>query len=434
MNFRIPSPKSKIQSPAQNVIRLVLTAAGVQGAAILALPLLQRWCYGPEDFADFALYSQWAGLFGAVATLRIDLAVVKHDDIRIANAAFSNGLRALAVTSCISFFLVLVFRWTGSAMGNVNGLWLWLPLGISGLGLGNLATAWLTRNERFDLVASFRAWGGGIGEALRFVFVGLSGAGLIAGRIAGQWITAFLAIRHFKRNRDEEQNTTREERHTAWIKDRDYVRYTTPANLLAMGANALLVLFLYESAPKETVGQVGAAAAYLTVASGLLIRGSNDVFFRLLNDIHDSQLTRLYVRWSMTLMAIAAIGATCLYIFPLHWAVALLGDRWSELLPVMRILCLWMIPWIAASSLSGIFPHLRRQSWSLLLDAFHLLLVGGWLIWFSSSQNTIGHGDWTIIRQYAWVQSGFYLFALCAGVTACRLGTKPAEQPRLTDL
>lgn len=430
MQFRTPSPESRSQSPVSNVVRLVLAAAAVQGVAFLSLPLLQRWCYGPEDFADFALYSQWAGLFGAVATFRMDLAVVKHENARIASAAFSNGLRALLATICLSFFVVLGFHWTNSAMGSVEGLWFWLPLGVAGLGLGNLGTAWLTRHERFALVARFRGWGGGMGEALRFAFSGLAGAGLIAGRVLGQWLTAIMAIRHFRQDQQTEEKPTREERLTAWRIDRDYVRYTTPANLLAMGANALLVLFLFESAPRDTVGQVGAAAAYLTVASGLLIRGANDVFFRLLNDIPDRQLTRLYIRWALSLMGLASAGAAVLHLLPLDWVVLLLGDRWSDLLPVMRIFCLWMIPWVAASSLSGIFPHLRRQSWSLVLDVFHLCLIGGWLIWFSSSQDAVGLGDWTIIRQYAWVQSGFYGVALCAGVLACVLGTRKPPPPQ----
>ena len=427
MRFRTPTSEFSSRSPVSNVIRLVLASAGVQGLAFIALPLLQRWCYGPEDFADFALYSQWAGLFGAVATARMDLAVVKHDTPRLANAAFANGLSALLAAVCLSFLVVLGFRWTGSAMGDVDGLWFWLPLGVAGMGTGNLATAWLTRQEQFGLVARVRAWGGALGEGLRFAFSGLAVSGLIAGRVVGQWLTAGMAIRHFRQNQDKADKPTREDRIAAWRIDRDYVRYTTPSNLLAMGANALLVLFLFESAPRDTVGQVGAAAAYLTVAFGLLIRGTNDVFFRLLNDIPDSQLTGLYIRWALSLMGLATAGAILLYLLPPNWVVLLLGERWSDLLPVMRILCLWMIPWVAASSLSGIFPHLRRQSWSLILDVLHLCMIAGWLIWFYSTQGPIGQGDWTIIRQYTWVQSGFYSLALCTGILACVRGTQTSS-------
>jgi hypothetical protein len=400
-------------------MRLVTAAAGVQGAALLALPLLQRWCYGPGDFADFALYSQWAGLFGAVATVRMDLAVVKHDQDRMARAAMANGLRALGVTALLSGLAMLCLHLGGSHMGRLSGLWFWLPLGVVGLGLGNLATAWLTRENRFGLVARHRGWGGVSGEALRFAFSGLAGTGLIAGRIAGQWLTAGLALRSMN-GLTAADHPSHEERRTAWVLDRDYVRYTTPANLLAMGANALLILYLFEAAPKDTVGQVGAAAAYLTVAAGLLIRGVNDVFFRLLNDIADDQLMAVYLRWALPLLVIASLGVFALHWIPDFWVVSLLGERWADLLPVMCILSTWMVPWVAASSLSGIFPHLGRQSWSLALDVLHLVLVAGWLAWFATSQPPIVPGDWTILKQYALVQGSFYLIALVAGVIACR--------------
>lgn len=413
----IPEPNGG--HPLRNVVRLVTAAAGVQGAALLALPLLQRWCYGPGDFADFALYSQWAGLFGAVATVRMDLAVVKHDQDRMARAAMANGLRALGVTALLSGLAMLCLHLGGSHMGRLSGLWFWLPLGVVGLGLGNLATAWLTRENRFGLVARHRGWGGVSGEALRFAFSGLAGTGLIAGRIAGQWLTAGLALRSMK-GLTAADHPSHEERRTAWVLDRDYVRYTTPANLLAMGANALLILYLFEAAPKDTVGQVGAAAAYLTVAAGLLIRGVNDVFFRLLNDIADDQLMAVYLRWALPLLVIASLGVFALHWIPDFWVVSLLGERWADLLPVMCILSTWMVPWVAASSLSGIFPHLGRQSWSLALDVLHLVLVAGWLAWFATSQPPIVPGDWTILKQYALVQGSFYLIALVAGVIACR--------------
>ena len=86
----------------------------------------------------------------------------------------------------------------------------------------------------------------------------------------------------------------------------------------------------------------------------------------------------------------------------------------------MCILSTWMVPWVAASSLSGIFPHLGRQSWSLALDGFHLVLVACWLAWFTTSQPPIVPGDWTILKHYALVQGSFYLIALVAGVIACR--------------
>ena len=128
----------------KDMLRRALSAGMVQGVALLALPVLQRWSYGPEAIAEVSLYSQWAGLLGAIATLRMDLAVVHHVEERMARAAWQNGLRALLAVSLSAAMMALLLDAAGFAMGQVDGLWLWLPLGVGAIGLGSMATAILS--------------------------------------------------------------------------------------------------------------------------------------------------------------------------------------------------------------------------------------------------------------------------------------------------
>jgi len=404
----------------RDMVRLALSAGLVQGVALLALPLLQRWFYGPEAFAEFSLYSQWAGLFGAIATLRMDLAVVQHSTERMARAAWQNGLMALLAVSLASAALAAGLDGAGWAMGRVPGLCLWLPLGVGALGLGSLATATLSRDRQFASIARLRASGGTLGEALRFASAGMGHSGLIAGRVAGQWWTAIGAVRRVRQSWTTESAPRREDRKAAWRLDRDYVRFTTPANLLAMAANALLLLFLFEKAPPDFVGQVGAALAYLTVAAGLVIRSVSDVFFRHLKEVRPQDLRALYVRWSAGLLLASGAGISLLFAFPDEWGVALLGDRWRRMWPAMRWLSLWMPLWISASALSGIFPHLRRQSWAFGLDVVHLALVAFWMwTWSEAPADVLASNNWTLLKEYAGLQGGFYALAMAVGIHLC---------------
>ena len=401
----------------KDMLRLALSAGMVQGVALLALPMLQRWCYGPEAFAEFSLYSQWAGLFGAVATLRMDLAVVHHAEDQMARAAWQNGLRALLAVSLSASVMAFVLDAAGFAMGQVDGLWLWLPLGVGAIGLGSMTTAILSRDRHFGAIATLRGTGGLLGEALRFASAGLGHSGLIAGRIAGQWWTALGALRKVRTKWSPEKAPQREDRQTAWKMDLDYVRFTTPANLLAMAANALLILFLFERAPVEFTGQVGAALAYLTVAAGLVIRSVSDVFFRHLRDVAPGRLRAFYLRWSAGLLVASAAGIGLLFVFPDEWGIALLGERWRRMWPAMRWLSLWMPFWISASALSGIFPHLRRQSWSFGLDVLHLALIAGWIwTWSEAHPEILASPHWTLLKEYAGLQGGFYALAICVGI------------------
>ena len=75
----------------KDILGLSISAGLAQIAAVVALPLLQRYCYGPVAFADMAAYAQLAGILGAVATLRMDLALVKQNSLENARATLSNG-------------------------------------------------------------------------------------------------------------------------------------------------------------------------------------------------------------------------------------------------------------------------------------------------------------------------------------------------------
>ena len=423
------TPSTSPAALLRDMARLAVSAGLVQGVAVLSLPLLQRWCYGPEAFADFALYSQWAGLLGAIATLRMDLAVVQHAEDRLARAAWQNGLRALAGFILGAAVLAVGLQASGSAMGQVDALWLWLPLGVGAVGLSSLATAMLSRDRHFSAVARFRATGGILGEALRFAGSVMGASGLIAGRIAGQGWTALQATVRARQPWANTPRPTAADRREAWHIDRDYIRFTTPANLLAMAANALLLLFLCASAPKDWVGQIGAALAYLTVAAGLVIRSVSDVFFRHLREVPRPSLAAFYTRWALGLCLASAVGISLLFLCPVEWATALLGERWSGMLPAMRILSLWMPLWIAASALSGIFPHLRKQAWAFGLDVVHLALIAGWLMWNwtgVAAQDLMGQGD-VLLMEYAGIQALFYGLALLTGVGLCRRAARSSD-------
>lgn len=401
--------------------KLASSAALVQGVALLALPFLQSWCYGPDSFADFALYSQLAGLFGAVATGRMELAIIRHKDTTLARGAWQNGWRLLMASVALGALTGWMLQRGGSDMGKVAGLPWMLPLGILGLGMGTLASGWMTRHQAFSPLAKTRATGGILGEGWRFASAGLGSTGLILGRILGQWTASILAMRWVFKTSGVTTPSGPSNRRGAWLMDRDFLRFTTPANVLAMAANALLVLFLFERAPREFVGQVGAGMAYLTVAAGLVIRSVNEVHYASLTQVPKRRLPIQYVRWSLGLMALSALGVLALHLVPEPWVVRGLGERWSAMLPSMRPLSLYLIPWIAASSLSGIFPHLNQQRRAFQLDALHLLLIAVWLgvVWWPTSPETLVDRSFDFLLQYAGIQSAFYVLALIVGWRLC---------------
>ncbi len=423
-----PTPPSPVlRTRLRDILGLALSAGLTNAVALLSLPLLQKFCYGPEAFADMAAYSQVAGILGAIATFRMDLALVKQPDLSSARATADQGLRFLFAMTALAALLPWILEWCAFNAGQIPMLWLWLPLGVMALGANGLLSGWLSREEQFGNLAGIRASGGISGEMLRFLAVPIGNAGLILGRIGGQWISALRGGRLVWNSWRETGPSSPEQRRKVWKENRDYARFITPANMLAMAANGLFILFLFEVCPAGFVGKVGAGMAYLTVGAGLVIRSVNDVFFKHLDDIAPEQLRRQYCLWALALLIIATAGIALLWVMPEEWVVQWLGASWSGLLHIMRVISPWMAPWIAASSLSVIFPHLGLQSWSLKLDVLHLILI---VTLIAVTHSNIGPALMTdeealaFIRQYAGWQFGFYALALAVGVVATGRGKR----------
>lgn len=419
-----PTQYGQLLSRFSDILRLALSSGLAQGAALIALPLLQRDYYSPEAFAEFAVYAQCAGILGAVATMRLDLALVKQASLQEARATAEVGLQILIGMTLASAALVWALQFWGLAMGQIPLLWLWLPLGVLGLGLNGLITGWLSRDARFTDLAWIRGGGGVIGEGARFMTASMGNGGLIAGRILGQWAVGIWGLVRIAAQWRDAGRSSAETRAAALASARKYIRFTTPANVLAMAANGAFIFFLFESCAGNLVGSVGAGMAYLTVAAGLVIKSVNDVFFKHLDSVPDQALLKEYLRWLAGLLLASTMGVILLHRIPEDSVTQWLGASWSAMLPAMRILSPWMVPWIAASSLSGIFPHLGKQSWTLGLDTLHLLLMLG-LILAARSTMPIGGFDeaatFAFLKQYNLIQGGFYVLAIAVSVLAlCR--------------
>jgi len=411
----------KLPSSLRNILGLFLSSGMAQGAALVALPLLQRYCYGPSAFADMAVYSQLVGILGAVATFRFDLALVKRESADAARATVAIGLRVLTAVTLAAGLLALGLKYADSATGAIAGLWLLLPCGVFGMGVNGLVTGWLSRQERFGTLAWVRGGGSTLGEVARFLTAPMGASGLIIGRIMGQWCTAAGGVRSMVKEWRQAARSTKLSRAAAWKADRDYARYTTPANVLAMAANGAFIFFLFEYCPQDFVGAVGAGMAYLTVAAGLVIRSVNDVFFKHLDHLAAGGLLKPYLMWSASLILLSGAALSLLWWVPDSWISGLLGAEWAAMQPIMRILAPWMAPWIAASALSGVFPHLGLQSWTLVLDTLHLTLIVGLIgsVLSGLSSDVMSEAEaLAFLSQYTALQAGFYIAAIAAAIAA----------------
>ena len=131
-------------------------AAGAQAITLLATPLLTR-TFGPEQFGVLGTFVAVAGIVGAIAALRLDLAIAVPTEERDALDVAAAGIVATTAMSSAVFAATLAFAlmsggalpvgWTGTALGL-------LPASIAATGLFQVANQLLARAERYRAMAT----------------------------------------------------------------------------------------------------------------------------------------------------------------------------------------------------------------------------------------------------------------------------------------
>ena len=90
-------------TPLKNVVTLITGTTVAQIIPFLISPILTR-LYKPEEFGNFTLYMSFVSVFGVIATLRYDLAVVQPQDDADAKSII---ILCLKINGVLTFLLLL---------------------------------------------------------------------------------------------------------------------------------------------------------------------------------------------------------------------------------------------------------------------------------------------------------------------------------------
>lgn len=115
---------------------------------------------------------------------------------------------------------------------------------------------------------------------------------------------------------------------------------------------------------------------YLSAGFGVVAVSFSQVFYSKVSETRTiNELLNLYKRFAKNLAFVAIFPVLFVYLFPISWVVYFLGDEWFELMPIARIMVLWLAVWFIASSLSFIYMRLGKQRVMLIYDFLHLILI-----------------------------------------------------------
>lgn len=167
-------------------------------------PLLTR-LFSPEEFGVFANFMAIAGMFGIVATGRLELAITLPKEKNKAQEIVFTGLMITAILCALSFLIPLFPKQVGAFYKDeVLPKYLWMiPLAIMSFGLLAVTNNWVLRLKKFNILSiakvSQSVINNGLAALLGFIGWGVGGmifAWLIS-QAAGILVNLMVIDRNF---------------------------------------------------------------------------------------------------------------------------------------------------------------------------------------------------------------------------------------------
>ena len=362
----------------------MLTLAGgtLAGQLILfvSLPFLQRYFYGPEAFGMLTVYVSVSELLSDVSGLKYEYGIVRMHRHKDAVNLMMLSLASMVTVAALSTaaFALLYFFYPAMAMVQDLGIYLFLvPLSVLFFGAFNTLTYWFNRQEGYRVMAAGKLVNSSVSEPAKFGWgrwIGQTGAGLILGRIAGQFAGTACALGAFLRSDKRLLRLVSPARIRQLVKEqKHYPLFVTPSTLITASVTVIYVQFFSSHFGQEKVGLLGVSVSYIGVAFGIMSNAFGQVFYKRISTVKDGHtLKKMYLRFAglLALPALAALAAV--WIIPESAVTYVLGDRWAGTMPIARVMVPWMGIAFISSSLSFMHIRLGTQNRLLVIDLLHL--------------------------------------------------------------
>jgi O-antigen/teichoic acid export membrane protein len=377
---------------SKNVMILTIGTAISQLIPFIVLPILQKYYYGPSDFALLATFIYFSEMIGAVGTLKLEFAIVVQKNDQSAREVAIVAMRIALLMSFISLFLAFLFFQFNIIQGlyDVGAAIFWLPLVVLSMGMVQVSTYWLNRKQDYKRMSTgkFIQTTSSEGSKLLFGFSGVNFSGLIIGRVIGYLITGVWQGMLFIR--DSVKITKRDFSMRDIIKNNyQYIAYATPSVFIGALINFIYIELFLTHFGKDSSGMVSVAMTYVGAGLGMVAGSISQVYYGTIAGIESrSMMQNLYLKFLRNLFFMSLFLTSMFWVFPDEWVVGILGSEWDQLMDYCRIISIWFGVWFIASSLSFIYMRLQKQGFMLIMDVIHVgMIFAGFYIgkWMDNS-------------------------------------------------
>ena len=407
----------------KNMLTLLSGSALSQLVPFIILPVLQKWFYGPADFGELALYSSVTMLLAHIAAMKYEFAIV---NARRKGEAENIFVGAMIISFVFSLLVSLVFLIFGDMVARlfslykIQKLFYLVPFSVFFFSAFEIFNYWNNWKKNYSTIATGKIVKTMSAESakLSFGYFKSTFNGLVAGRVIGEIASSLwmfvrflrkdLSSFHFSGIADIKADLKRNYRFPA---------FTMPSVLISNLINLVFIGLFSKYFGMEKTGVIGISVVYVSVAFGLISQSFSQVFYKELSDTQGKKaLIRLYLGNAKYLVIISILAILFVQIIPSSWVAALLGDKWIDLMPTLKILIFSYAVSFITSSLSFIYMRVSKQKQMLLMDMLHLLLVAGSIF---GGYRFFGTFEATLIS-YTAAQVIYYGFAFLIAIVFIR--------------
>jgi O-antigen/teichoic acid export membrane protein len=397
---------------SKNVMILTLGTAASQMIPFIVLPILQKYFYGPSDFAMLASFIYFSEMIGVICTLKLEFAIVVQKSEQSAREVAVTAMRIALLFSLISVLLAFVFFQFNIIQGlyDLGAVIFWIPLVVLSMGMVQVSTYWLNRKQDYKKIATgkFIQTTSMEGSKLTFGWMGINYTGLIAGRVIGYMTTGIWQGVLFFRDsvKIPKRNFSLKE---IIQSNYQYIAYATPSVFISALINFMYIeLFLTEFG-KESSGMVSVAMTYVGAGLGMVATSVSQVYYGTIAGINSrAVMQQMYLRFLRNLFITSAFLTALFWILPEEWVVGVLGNEWNDLMNYCRIISIWFGVWFVASSLSFIYMRLNKQGFMMVMDVLHIGMIYAGFYIGKNMQNSPEGALWG----FTFAQVIFYMMAI----------------------
>ena len=372
--------KSNNKSFIKNVLTLMTGTVIAQMISLLGLIYIQRHYYGPEEFAIFKLFYEFAAIFVGISALKLETGIVLEKNENAARLLTNLSLKLVLIAGLISFIVLIAYsQFDSNLMKITNNIYLLilLPFTVISLGFTQVLNSWFTRKNSFKLMSINKVSQNStslFGQVI-FAISNIKSFGLIYGRTIGLFVSNLLFLFKYLKNRPGIQKEKGDVKKII-VKHNKFIYFTSPSVLLGGVVNFLLIDLFMKYYGDDFSGKIGSAYHYLGVSIAVITTSFAQVYYSKLSTIESKEeLRKNYTYWFLRLFLIAFIGVIIMQFIPNSWDELILGKAWNGTLEIMKIMSIWMGIMFVSSSLSYIYIKLGRQKEMLFFNCLHIVLV-----------------------------------------------------------